>query len=80
MLCGELGRFPISVLIKIRMIGFWQRIVEGKQDKISNKLYHILLEMQNRDFFHSIWLLYIKSILNDCGKDYFSVKLERNFY
>ena len=71
MLYGELGRFPISVLIKSRMIGFWQRIVKGKQDKISNKLYHILLEMHNRDLFHSKWLLYIKSILNDCGKDYF---------
>ena len=71
MLYGELGRFPISVLIKSRMIGFWQRIVKGKQDKISSKLYHILLEMHNRDLFHSKWLLYIKSILNDCGKDYF---------
>ena len=71
MLYGELGRCPISVLIKSRMIGFWQRIVKGKQDKISSKLYHILLEMHNRDFFHSKWLLYIKSILNDCDKDYF---------
>ena len=34
MLYGELGRFPISVLIKSRMIGFWQHIVKGKQDKI----------------------------------------------
>ena len=71
MLYGELGRFPISVLIKSRMIVFGQRIVKGKQDKISSKLYHILLEMHNRDLFHSKWLLYIKSILNDCGKDYF---------
>ena len=45
--------------------------MKGKQDKISNKLYHILLEMHNRDLFHSKWLLHIKSILNDCGKDYF---------
>ena len=27
--------------------------------------------MHNRDLFHSKWLLYIKSILKDCGKDYF---------
>ena len=57
MLYGELGRFPIYVLIKSRMIGFWQRIVKGKQDKILSKLYYILLEMHNRDFFHSKWLL-----------------------
>ena len=53
------------------MIGFWQRIVKGKQDKNSNKLYHILLETHYRDRFHSKSLLYIKSILKDCGKYYF---------
>ena len=33
MLCGELGelgRHPISVLIKSKMIGFWQHLVNGK--------------------------------------------------
>ena len=33
MLYRKLGRFPISVLIKSRTIGFWQRKVKGKQDK-----------------------------------------------
>ena len=32
MLYGELGRHPISVLIKSKMIGFWQRLVNGKQE------------------------------------------------
>ena len=35
MLYRELGRQPISVLIKPKMIGFWQRLVNDKQDKIS---------------------------------------------
>ena len=71
MLYGELGRHPISVLIKSKMIGFWQRLVNGKQDKISNKLYSILMAMHNRDCFHSKWLLYIKGILTECGKEHF---------
>ena len=45
LLYGELGRHPLSVSIKSRMIGFWQRMINGKQDKISNKLYSILLTM-----------------------------------
>ena len=31
MVYGELGRFPIEVAIKTRMIGYWGKIVTGKQ-------------------------------------------------
>ena len=33
-LYGELGRCPIDIFVKARMIGFWQRVINGKQDKI----------------------------------------------
>ena len=58
---------PVSIDIKTRMIGFWQRLVNGKPDKISCKLYSILLAMHNRDLFHSKLLMYIKDTLNDSG-------------
>ena len=69
-LYGELGRHPLSVSIKSRMIGFWQRMVNGKQDKISNKLYSILLGMHKRGFFHSKWIMYIKCILTESGNEH----------
>ena len=31
MLYAELGRHPIDITIKSRMIGFWNRIVTGKK-------------------------------------------------
>ena len=62
-LCGELGRYPISIQIKSRMIGFWQRIVNGKQDMIAHRLYKILLAMHEGDYFHSKWLLSVKNCL-----------------
>ena len=37
-LYDELGRYPINIVIKSRMVGFWQRLVNGKPDKISSKL------------------------------------------
>ena len=52
-LYGELGRYPIDLIVKSRMIGFWQTTVNGKSDKISNKLYSILLSMHKRGLFHS---------------------------
>ena len=63
----ELGRHPVSIDIKTRMIGFWQRLVNGKPDKISSKLYSILLAMHNRDLFQSNWLMLIKDILKYSG-------------
>ena len=46
---------PVSLDIKDRMIRFWERFINGKPDKISSKLYNILLSMHNRDLYHSIW-------------------------
>ena len=52
-LYGELGRYAISIQINSRMIGFWQRIVNGKQDKIAHRLYKIILAMHEGDHFYS---------------------------
>ena len=38
MLYGELGKYPINILCKSRMVSFWQRIVNGKHDKIAYRL------------------------------------------
>jgi hypothetical protein len=27
MVCGELGRFPIEILVKIRMISYWGKLI-----------------------------------------------------
>ena len=61
---GDLGRYPIDIFVKARMIGFWQRIINGKQDKIAFKLYKILLSMHERDLLHSKWLLTVENCLN----------------
>ena len=69
MLYGELGRYPVDVIIKSRMIGFWQRLINGKPDKISYKLYKILLALHTGDIFHSKWILSIRNTLLECDKD-----------
>ena len=71
MLYGELGRYPINILCKSRMVGFWQPIINGKHDKIAYKFYKSLLEMHQRDLFHSKWLLGVKDILISSGNDIF---------
>ena len=39
MLYGELGRHPISITIKSRIIGFWTHIINGKSTKFVNLIY-----------------------------------------
>ena len=44
MLHAALGRHPIQIYIKSRMIGFWLSIVNGKESKLSKSLYSIMLK------------------------------------
>jgi len=53
MIYGELGRFPVRILITLRMINFWYRIISGKKSKISYILYNILLNLDRKDRFTS---------------------------
>ena len=59
MLHAELGRLPIEINIKNRMVGFWLSIVNGKETKLSNILYKILLHE---------WIRYIRDILISVGR------------
>ena len=49
------------------MIGFWQRIINGKKEKISCTLYNMLYKLDKGNVFHSKWLLSVKDTLNECG-------------
>jgi hypothetical protein len=41
MVYGEIGRYPIALQIKIKMLCFWNKIV-GNPDKLSCKIYRLL--------------------------------------
>ena len=61
----ELGRYPLEVTIKLRMVGFWTRIVSSKETKLSYILYKIMRYTPN---LHSKWINYVKTIFGDCGR------------
>lgn len=65
MLLGELGRYPLEIVIKSRMVGFWNRIIHGKQLKLSSLLYQCLLHSTN---VKSKWLTCIQSIFAEVGR------------
>ena len=66
MLYGELGRYPMDILIKSRMVNYWCKLVMGNRNKISKVCYDIML---NSDTSFK-WSECIKQILNNTGNTY----------
>ena len=66
MMYGELGRLPVSITIKLRMAGFWGKMLTGKQEKLSYNLYQMLLS----DWVNVKWISKIKNILDESGLSY----------
>ena len=66
MIYGELGRLPVSITIKLRMTGFWGKMLTGKQEKLSYNLYQMLLS----DWVNVKWISKIKNILDESGLSY----------
>jgi len=64
MLYAELGRYPVSISIKSRMIGYWNRLVVGKKSKLSYQMYNIMHVNRRK----SKWIASILNILSTIGR------------
>ena len=62
MLHAQLGRHPLQINIKPRMIGFWLSIVNGIKSKLSKLLYSIMLKDLEKGFFNFKWIHCINGI------------------
>jgi hypothetical protein len=76
MLYDELGEYPLNVTVKLKILSFWSRLIDGKQSKLSSLIYRLLyLKTHGNNTFS--WINLVKSILDDCG--YSNVWHTRNF-
>ena len=66
MVYGELGRFPIEIIIKLRMATFWNNLLVNS-NKISGILYKLVLKLHQGNPTHFKWIAYVKSIFDECG-------------
>lgn len=65
-LYGDLGRVPLEIVIKSRIIQFWCKLLAGKTEKIARKCYEYMLH-SNSSFK---WIDTVKSILDSTGYTY----------
>ena len=66
MLYGELGRYPISITIKARIIGFWARIITDYSSKYVSIIYQKMLQIGAHKFK---WIKHVQSILQEVGRN-----------
>ena len=69
MVYGELGRFPLEIIIKQKMILFWNSLLI-EDSKLSSILYQLMFKLYDINPSKFKWIKYIKSILDDCGLSY----------
>ena len=67
MIYGETGRFPLEVLVKIRMINYWSRMVLGKKEKLNLISYNICKSHLFNSGLETDWISYIHKILTSSG-------------
>ena len=66
MVYGELGRFPLEIRVKLRMISFWSKLVTH-DTKLSSILYRLMLGLKRKNEVNFKWINYIESIFNNTG-------------
>ena len=67
MIYGELGIYPMSLYIQLRMVNFWSKMVNGDDNRIAKILYKYVFLKNSDNQFRSDWLKCIKDILDKCG-------------
>ena len=65
MIYGELGRFPLDIIIKQRMLSFWTRMLTNKTTKLSYQIYKYLL---NSPQINSKWIVSVQTLLSNAGR------------
>jgi hypothetical protein len=70
MVYGELGRFPLSILVKVRQIKFWGKIIKP-DSKLVNIVYKVMYSLQDINVNYKFKLLQtVKQIFQETGMSY----------
>ena len=65
MIYGELGRYPLDIRVKLRMLSYWSKLVNSS--KLGNSLYQLMLKVRNQNHYNFRWINFIESVLNNTG-------------
>ena len=66
MVYGELGRYPLSISVKVRMLTFWANVINCNTSKLTG-IYLLASRNHNINSIRSPWITFVKGILDECG-------------
>jgi hypothetical protein len=66
MVYGEIGRFPVEIIIKLRMATFSNKML-CNNNKLSSIMYRLMFKLHQSNPIHFKWITYVKSIVDECG-------------
>ena len=67
MVYGETGLLPMEYHVNTRMLSFWVKLITGKQDKMSFKIYNLCLSLYRHGRLECKWLQKIQRLINGAG-------------
>ena len=71
MIYGELGRFPLVLYVKSRMINYWCRMLNNdNKNKLSFRIYNVLLSDYVYGTHAYKWFNFVENIFNETGFTY----------
>ena len=60
MIYGDLGRYPLEIDIKSRIMSFLTTLLSGKELKLSKIIYNLCYYMSTKKVEHLTWLNLVK--------------------
>ena len=64
---GELGRYPLPIVTKQRMVCYWTRILKSNQQKLNKIMYEILYNLHCKAIHSSGWIKYSNTFFQNNG-------------
>ena len=86
MVYGETGKYPITIMIKTRLLMYWyQLICPDNCNKLSSIVYSILYNLNDKGRHTNDYILFVKNTLIELGlpgiwDNQKTIKLDRNWF
>ena len=71
MIYGETGIRPISTSVKSRLLCYWSKILNSRNDKICKTLYDTVFSLHSNNIISSPWITFVKKTLDELGLSHY---------
>ena len=68
MIYGETGEYPLTLIDKKRIIGYYAKLSDNENPTLAKKMYNVCLHMHETTFYCANWLKCTRQILRETQK------------